>query len=1073
MTRCPLRTLALSAALALAWPLPSTAQVAPIRTDGSAGPVVDIRGPLMLIPESLGKLQGANLFHSFQHFHIPSGETARFTVQSPGVAHVISRVTGGLPSYLDGNLELKAEQGSPAFYFINPAGVLFGSEARIDVPAGFHVSTAQQLQLADGSHWASRGGSSFSAAAPEAFGFLGTERAAPIALLPGAVLAPARGESVLLAAGDIDIQGGQLAGSGALRLAAAGDAVARIPLGGSLPDGLNGLLHLGEEGFLFVAAIRDNVAGPIELGAGTIALSGNSAISATTWPGGTGASGTVSLKASDAIALSGGSYISTSSSNQAAAGDLQLQAPRIELRGDSYVQTLAEAEGSSGSIYISASEQLTLVDGGKVLSNAFGSGHSGDLVLHAPQLLLDAGAKVITSAYAGGDAGGIHLLGTETLRLTNGAEVQSFSLGAGGTGLVWLQGGTVRLEPGAYVNSNASGAGNRTGDVLIQAEGLLLLDQANVWTFGLEGATSADVLFTGRDIRLVGQSSVIASSLDGQGRPGSIGLSASGTVEMLGASSVASTTYSPFEGGTLLLEATDIRLDGGSRVESSTYAEGNAGRIVLAAADSLSLSGASSVQSSTYGKGNSGQIGLLGRHIGMGGQSMVVSHAGPGDSGNAGDVLVQAEEVLRINGNAYIDTSSYGLTSEGGNVLLQAGSLIEIGSAWVLSTTYSAGRAGRILLVSDDRVQLNPSAVISTETAAAGAGGDIGFVAKNLLAQGAIVYSRAALGSSGNAGSVSGLVEEQLTLDGAHFSSGTYGAGGGGSVDLGATRFLISGGSQIDARAELGSSGQTGNITLVGTESLTITGGSEVAITNLVRLAQPASVMPSKINLASQALRIEHAEVSAASSANIAASDIDLTGVASLSLEQAVVSTTAQDGNGGRVNLRSEGLMHLDRAAVTTSVLGQQGNGGDIGVSARILWLDNGFVQANSAAQGGQGGVVNLDVGAVVASGNRVTLGGQIPLAFAQPRAAYNAIQAVAPDGVNGAIVLANPLQDLSASLALLDARLPDPARLGQSPCDRRSGSSLALSGRGGLAGQALPGGPPGRMAQVAARSCP
>ncbi|MFO1252768.1 MAG: filamentous hemagglutinin N-terminal domain-containing protein [Inhella sp.] len=857
MTRCPFRTLALSAALTLAWPVAAQAQVAPIRTDGSAGPVVDIRGPLMLIPESLGKLQGANLFHSFQHFNIPTGETARFTVQSPGVAHVISRVTGGLPSFLDGSLELKAEQGSPAFYFINPAGVVFGSEARIDVPAGFHVSTAPQLQLADGSQWATTGGSSFSAAAPEAFGFLGGDRAAPIVLLPGAVLAPPRGESVLLAAGDIEIRGGQLVGSGALRLAATGDAATSVRFGVSPPEGLSGELRVGAGSFLFAAAIRENAAGPIELSAGSIALSGNSAISATTWQGGTGPSGAVSLRASDSIALSEGSYITTGSTNQAAAGDVRLQAQRIELSGSSYVQTLAEAEGSSGSVQLTASQELVLRDGGKVLSNAFAAGNSGDLLLQAPRLLLDSGAQVITSSYASGNAGGIRLIGSEQLRLANGGEVQSFGLSTGSTGLVCLQGGTVLLEPGAYVNSNASGVGNRTGDVLIQASGLLLMNQANVWTFGLEGATSADVLLTGQDIRLQGKSSVIASSLDGQGRPGSIGLSATGKVELLGESSVSSTTFSPFEGGTLLMEGTHIRIDQGSRVESSTYAAGNAGRIVLAATETLLINDKSSVHSATGGKGNSGQIGLLAKNITIDNQAMVFSNASAGDTGTAGDVLVQAEDTLRMAGRSYIDTSSYGLSSEGGNVLLQAGSLVEIGNASVLSTTYSSGRAGRVVLISDGLIQLNPAAIISTETGGKGSGGDIAFIAKEMKATGAIVYSRAALGSSGNAGSVSGLVDGEMRLEGSHFSSGTSGAGGGGSVDLGAVHLVLDGGSRVDARAEAGSSGQTGNINLVGTESLSIQGGSDVAISNLAQVASPGGITTTKISLAAPALRVD------------------------------------------------------------------------------------------------------------------------------------------------------------------------------------------------------------------------
>jgi len=106
-------------------------------TDGSVGAVQRFSGSgkSFTVPETLGKLKGNNLFHSFARFNIDAGESATFTTQTASIQNVISRVTGGEVSSIHGLLELQAAAGSrPDFYFINPAGVVFGAGARVDVP---------------------------------------------------------------------------------------------------------------------------------------------------------------------------------------------------------------------------------------------------------------------------------------------------------------------------------------------------------------------------------------------------------------------------------------------------------------------------------------------------------------------------------------------------------------------------------------------------------------------------------------------------------------------------------------------------------------------------------------------------------------------------------------------------------------------------------------------------------------------------------------------------------------------------------------------------------------------------
>src|SRR3954454_9917229 len=185
--------------------LPAQAQIV---TDGSVGPKVSLRGGQIEIGADLGTRRGNNLFHSFEKFGIAPGQTATFT--GPGdIRNVISRVTGGEASKIDGTLASRVGQAD--LYFLNPAGVLFGPNAKLDVPGSLHVSTAPELRFADGARFSAldKTGSGLTVAPPEAFGLLDQT--------PGRItvdqsrLRLAPGKTFSLVGGDIDLAGGTVA----------------------------------------------------------------------------------------------------------------------------------------------------------------------------------------------------------------------------------------------------------------------------------------------------------------------------------------------------------------------------------------------------------------------------------------------------------------------------------------------------------------------------------------------------------------------------------------------------------------------------------------------------------------------------------------------------------------------------------------------------------------------------------------------------------------------------------------------------------------------------------------------
>jgi filamentous hemagglutinin family protein len=93
-----------------------------------------------------GLQRGQNLFHSFTDFSVPTNGSANF-VNPTGNQSIITRVTGNLFSDINGLVKTNGAN----FLLINPSGVVFGSGVKLDVGKAFVTSTANGINLVDGS----------------------------------------------------------------------------------------------------------------------------------------------------------------------------------------------------------------------------------------------------------------------------------------------------------------------------------------------------------------------------------------------------------------------------------------------------------------------------------------------------------------------------------------------------------------------------------------------------------------------------------------------------------------------------------------------------------------------------------------------------------------------------------------------------------------------------------------------------------------------------------------------------------------------------------------------------------
>ena len=132
-----------------------TISQAQITLDGSLGPRGALRGPNYTISDGMGQIRGPNLFHSFGQFNLSKGESATFTGPNT-IANILSRVTGGSPSSIDGTI--RSQIPGANLFLLNPSGVIFGPNASLDVSGSFHVSTANVLRFSDGATWTSSQG---------------------------------------------------------------------------------------------------------------------------------------------------------------------------------------------------------------------------------------------------------------------------------------------------------------------------------------------------------------------------------------------------------------------------------------------------------------------------------------------------------------------------------------------------------------------------------------------------------------------------------------------------------------------------------------------------------------------------------------------------------------------------------------------------------------------------------------------------------------------------------------------------------------------------------------------------
>ena len=538
-----------------------------------------------------GVRAGSNLFHRFDGFGIGVGETANFVTPETTQA-VFGQVAGGGASYVNGQLQVSGSDAS--LYLINPAGVLFGPDAQLNLGGSLTVTTADQIGF--GEDWldlAEAGDSRLDYAnltgTPDAYRFT-TER--PGAVVNQADLAVGERQSIRLVGGDIVNTGRLSAAGGEVTLTAVGErAVGERAVGeqvdhapaesvdGSVEEPVDEqkqrLVRLGSQGALLSvevadAAVKNGVWNPLSVpelltGASVGADADNLRVNQD---------GSVDLLAAGAVLASAGAD---------AFGGRVLSAGDIDVSGTAGGEiNLLGAEVDVIDGRLAASGEL---DGGLI---QVGGGYQGKGALpRASRVLFGERAIARADGLVNGDGGQVILWSDGETRFDGSLSAEGAGSGVGG--LVETSGLT-RLSVGEQA-SVSTYAAQGLGEWLLDPDSLRVVGTAGAGAEIVAGTNSPDTAsevmastvvtaLNGTNVRLqAGNAITVDAAIDASGNStaGNLTLDAP-TLNLNERITLRSDSF------VLPGEATSVNVGAGGGVQNAIDAVATGGTVNLAAA---------------------------------------------------------------------------------------------------------------------------------------------------------------------------------------------------------------------------------------------------------------------------------------------------------------------------------------------------------------------------------------------------------------------------------------------------------------------------------------------------------
>jgi large exoprotein involved in heme utilization and adhesion len=277
-------------------------------------------------------------------------------------------------------------------------------------------------------------------------------------------------------------------------------------------------------------------------------------------------------------------------------------------------------------------------------------------------------------------------------------------------------------------------------------------------------------------------------------------------------------------------------------------------------------------------------------------------------------------------------------------------------------------------------------------------------------------------------------------VNGGFISSNTYTDGKAGEVTVSGRDLEVRNGGQIVSSTF--AQGNAGTVTVNAADQLLVNGdGARNAdgtssFTGIASSAGFGSIgAGGAVNIQAQNIVLQDGGAVTTESAGTGrGGPISISAADTLRLDNAEIQAQTTLADGGNIALAVGRLFDLRQSAVTTSVAGGGGTGGNITIDhPRFMILDGSRIEAN--AFGGPGGNITIQADQLIRTPDSV-------------------IQASSAQSVAGTITTPAPNVDVANSLVVLPETFLDASSQLREACARQGGrptSSLVTGGRGGL----------------------
>ncbi|MEG4133826.1 filamentous hemagglutinin N-terminal domain-containing protein [Microcoleus sp. Pol14C2] len=743
----PRQSSALFFAFLLLCPFPAIAQIIPDSSLGaeSSRTVGDTINNLPSDRIEGGATRGVNLFHSLREFNIREGRGAYFANPS-GINNIFTRVTGSNCSNILGTLGVL---GNSNLFLINPKGIVFGPNARLDLRGSFLASSADSVVFNNGYQFSSSNpqlvpllnvnipvGLNFR----ENPGKIINNSVAPTLKLPqlppgippifnnmGLAVAPR--QTIALVGGELELNQGSVTAS-----------TGQILLGSVASPGMVGL---GATSF-GLSLNYDKIAkfGHIEIT--------NGSLIDTSGIGG----GKVDIRGGNVNFNNGRIYALTLGNIDGRGIDINAQ--HLRAQGGAQISTLTAGSGAGGAINIRATDSVELIGIGFDSFQNFVKNYtiSGRINPFDPQILLE------TSTAGMGDAGNI-LIDTGQLLIDNGTVSGSATLGAGNAGNMTLRARVLDLVGSGINTGTLAGSTGKGGNISFEGERFIIRDGSAIVSTTRSEAPSGNINIKASEsvevLRTPPRSPVAtligATAISINGKAGDIyidtkrlRISEGGGISLSSGSVVGNqplnTTGGP--GGNLTIKATEsVRLEGisgvlanGSRNPSFISADTNSaarGGSMNISTPLVILRDGGLISTASLGKGDAGSITI------DAGRVEIIGNGGQGEFNSQIQTSVGIASRVR-NPNA---------TANGGSLNLNVGELILRNGGTLNLQALGSARAGNIN-VKADSISLDNQSSIDGRTES-GAGANINLEARDIqLRRGSRITTDASISDGGN-----------------------------------------------------------------------------------------------------------------------------------------------------------------------------------------------------------------------------------------------------------------------------------------------------------------------------------